>query len=96
MPSYRVTLTVGALAPGVAPESVVPSAAALAAERTVVEAQDVQLVRGVPRVVVRYESPDDRAAIGVADHVAAGVRRFAAVPEDRVTRRDGGRWVRVA
>jgi hypothetical protein len=96
MPSYRVTLAVGALAPTMRPEQVLPRAAALADERTVVEAQDVQLVRGEPRVVVRYEAEDDGVAMTVADHVTAGMRPEIEIRSDRVTRRDGGRWVPVA
>ncbi|MFZ7086949.1 hypothetical protein [Curtobacterium sp. RRHDQ10] len=96
MPSYRVTLVVGALAPAVRPEAVLPAAAALAAERAVVEAQDVQLVRGEPRLVVRYEAEHDGVATSVADHVVRGMGPVAAVPSHHVTRRDGGRWVPVA
>ncbi|KQO62490.1 hypothetical protein [Curtobacterium sp. Leaf261] len=96
MPSYRVTLVVGALAPTTGPEQVLPRAAALAAERTVVEAQDVQLVRGEPRAVVRYEAEDDGVATGIADHVTAGMRPDVEIRSADVTRRDGGRWVRVS
>jgi hypothetical protein len=96
MPSYRVTIGVGALAAHVRPESVLPTAAALAAEHTVVEAQDVQLVRGEPRIVVRYEAEDDGVAMSVAAVVVGGLAPTAQVVSDRVTRRDGGRWVAVA
>lgn len=96
MPSYRVTIGVGALAPQVRPEAVLPTAAALAAERAVVEAQDVQLVRGAPRIVVRYEAEHDGVAMAVAEHVLRGLVPVAEVLSDRVTRRDGGRWVAVA
>lgn len=96
MPSYRVTLAVGALAPTIDPEQVLPRAAALAAEHTVVEAQDVQLVRGEPRVVVRYEAEDDGVAMQVARYVTTGMRPDVEIHSDRVTRRDGGRWVPVA
>jgi hypothetical protein len=96
MPSYRVTLAVGALTAGTAPDSVLPSAADLVAERAVVEAKDVRLTRGVPAVVVRYEAEDDGVATAVAQHAVAGMRSRAEIRSSAVTRRDGGRWVPVA
>ena len=96
VPSYRVTLAVGALAPGIAPDAVLPAAAALAGERTVVEAQDVRLLRGVPCAVVRYEAAEDAEAIAVARHVVAGLRATVEVRSDVVTRRDGARWTPIA
>lgn len=96
MPSYRVTLAVGALAPGVAPDAVLPAAARLAGERAVVEAQDVRLLRGVPCAVVRYEAADDTEAVAVGRHVVSGLRDVVEVRSDIVTRRDGGRWTPIA
>lgn len=96
MPSYRVTLAVGALAPGVAPDAVLPAAARLVAERVVVEAQDVRLIRGVPCAVVRYEAGDDEVAIAVARLAVAGLRDTVEIRSDRVTRRDGGTWTPIA
>ncbi|WP_420368361.1 hypothetical protein [Curtobacterium sp. L1-20] len=95
MPSYRVTLAVGALAPGTAPDAVLPEAARLVAESTVVEAQDVRLLRGVPCAVVRYEAPSDDAAAAVADHAVAGLTPTVEVRSAVVTRRDGARWTPV-
>jgi len=96
VPSYRVTLAVGALAPGTAPDAVLPEAARLVGELTVVEAKDVQLLRGVPCVVVRYEAPTDEIAEAVAEHTVDGFTRVASVRSSAVTRRDGGRWTPVA
>lgn len=96
MPSYRVTLAVGALATGVAPDAVLPAAARSAAELTVVEAQDVRLLRGVPCAVVRYEAAEDAEAVTVARHVVEGLRDIVEVRSDRVTRRDGARWTPIA
>ncbi|WIE64018.1 hypothetical protein DEI99_012320 [Curtobacterium sp. MCLR17_036] len=96
MPSYRVTLAVGALAPGTAPDAVLPAAARLVAEHTVVEAQDVRLLRGVPCAVVRFEAPDDVTAAGIRDAAVTGLRDVVEVRSDVVTRRDGGRWTPVA
>ncbi|MFJ3321186.1 hypothetical protein [Curtobacterium sp. NPDC086286] len=96
MPSYRVTLAVGALAPGTAPDAVLPEAARLVAELVVVEARDVRLLRGVPCAVVRFESPSDDVADAVAEHAATGLRATAEVRSVVVTRRDGGRWTPIA
>lgn len=92
MPSYRVTLAVGALVAGTAPGAVLPETARLVAELTVVEAQDVRLLRGVPCAVVRFEAPSDDVAVTVAEHAVDGVTAFAEVSSAVVTRRDGARW----
>jgi hypothetical protein len=95
MPSYRVTLTVGTLRPGVRPDSVLPAAAASAAGLTTVEASDVTLVRGEPRLVVRYECAADEPAHRIGAVVEATVGELADVVQGRVTRRDGGAWTLV-
>ncbi|GAA3336880.1 hypothetical protein GCM10017714_01470 [Curtobacterium pusillum] len=95
VPSYRVTLAVGALAPGTAPAAVLPEAARLVAELTVVEAQDVRLLRGVPCAVVRFEAPEDDVALTVAEHAVDGLGSTAEVRSAIVTRRDGPRWTPV-
>ncbi|WP_144714949.1 hypothetical protein [Curtobacterium pusillum] len=95
MPSYRVTLAIGALAAGTTPDAVLPEAARLVAELTVVEAKDVQLLRGVPCAVVRFESPSDEIAEAVAEHAVDGLARVVEVRSAAVTRRDGGRWTPV-
>ncbi|WP_144751868.1 hypothetical protein [Curtobacterium pusillum] len=95
MPSYRVTLAVGALAPGATPDAVLPEAARLVAELTVVEAKDVQLLRGVPCAVVRFEAPSDEIASAVGSHAADGLAATAEVRSAAVTRRDGPRWTPV-
>ncbi|WP_439692211.1 hypothetical protein ACRQ4B_15100 [Curtobacterium sp. SP.BCo] len=92
MPSYRVTLAVGALVPGTTPDAVLPEAARLVAELTVVEARDVRVLRGVPCAVVRFEAPSDEIAEAVASHAADGLVATAEVRSAVVTRRDGSRW----
>lgn len=56
MPSFRVTMTVGALRPGVPADRVLPSAADAAAELTTVEASSVNVVRGEARLTVTRRS----------------------------------------
>ena len=55
-------MVVGDLRPGVDPAVVLPAAADAAAELTAVEAQYLEVVRGEPRLTVRFEAPDDEAA----------------------------------
>jgi hypothetical protein len=92
VPSYRVTLVVGLLHPGVDPASVLPAAAEAARSLTKVEAQDVAVVAGEARVVVRYLALGDTGALTVGRRVSDGVRALAEVRRADVDRRDGGRW----
>lgn len=92
MTSYRVTLVVGLLHPGVDPAAVLPAAAGAAQAVTKVEARDLAVVAGEARVVVRYLAADDAAAQRIGDRVLAGVRELGDVPSATVTRRDGPRW----
>lgn len=96
MPSYRVTLAVGALAPGTAPDAVLPEAARLVAELAVVEAKDVRLIRGVPCAVVRFEAGEDVLAEAIAEHAVDGLRPIVEIRSAVVTRRDGNRWTPIA
>jgi hypothetical protein len=96
MPSYRVTLAVGALAPGAAPDRVLPTAKDAAAELAIVEAADIQVVSGQARVVVRFTEDDAEVAEQIARHVAWATSKVAAVASWRLTERVGGRWGPVA
>lgn len=95
MSSYRITLGVGRLTPGVAPDAVLPAAADAAAEVTTVEARDVAVVKGEARITIRFTGDDDHAAARVADAVAGTTSRLAEVTRAALTRRDGGRWTRL-
>lgn len=92
VPSYRVRLAVGVLRPGADPADVLPAAVAAAREHTAVEAGDIDVVRGVPRVTVRFEAPDDLAAADVARIVVDRTEQLVDVDVSRVTRRYGARW----
>ena len=92
MPSYRVTLVVGALAPGTSPAAVLPAARDAAAELTTVEAFDVQVVAGQARIVVRFSADEYEIADQVGRHVASVVARLAAVEGWKLTERRGSRW----
>lgn|GEM_PF-249022 len=95
VPSYRVTLGVGLLLPGVDPAALLPAAADAARALTEVEAQDVAVVAGEARVVVRYLAGDDESAARIGRRVAHRARAFAQVRRAAVARRSGPRWVPV-
>jgi hypothetical protein len=92
VPSYRVILTVGALRPGTPPEDVVPTAAQSAAALAVVESSGLDVVRGEPRVTVRFTADDAGSAATVAERTVAGTGEIAEVVSWRLTERVGGRW----
>jgi hypothetical protein len=96
MPSFRVTLEIGELRAGVAPESVLPAAAAAAAGLTIVEASSLDVVRGSARITVRFTADDDASAFGMGTQVARKTRSLAEVPSWLVTRRVGAEWHPVA
>jgi len=95
VPSYRITMTVGALRPGAEPADVLPAAAREAARLATLEANDIQVVRGEPRLTVRFTADDDPMAERVAAGIRARTAQLAAVPRASITRRDGGAWTRV-
>lgn len=91
-----MTLAVGALAPGVAPDRVLPAAKEAARELAVVEAADLQVVSGQARIVVRFTADDAELAMQIGRHVASTTARLAAVDSWRITERSGARWEPVA
>lgn len=92
MPSYRVRMVVGVVHRGVDPADVLPAAVTAARALTAVEAGQVDVVRGLPCVTVRFEASDDLAAAGVGRAVVTRVDELAVVETSRVTRRFGNRW----
>lgn len=85
-------MIVGMLHAGVDPAEVLPAAADAARVRTAVEGTALEVVRGRPRLTVRYEAPDDLTAAGVGRAVVARVDELVDVETSRVTRRFGARW----
>ena len=92
MPSYRVLLVPGLLRAGTDPATVLPAAVAAAREHTTVEAGTVDVVRGQPRLTVRFEASDDLTAAHVGQAVVARAEELVVVETSRVTRRYGARW----
>ncbi len=89
-------MTIGGLLPGVAAETILPRAAAIVREVATVEADDLEVVGGAARVIVRFTGDDDGAAERIAEHALAGMGVVATVSGLRVTRRTGSRWVPIA
>ena len=92
MPSYRVLLVPGLLRAGTDPADVLPAAVEAARLHTTVEAGAVDVVRGQPRLTVRYEAADDLTAAHVGQVVVARAEELVVVETSRVTRRHGARW----
>ena len=92
VPSFRITLIIGALRPGVAPDSVLPHLAAAAAELTTVEASDLAVVAGSPRAIVRFTADDAPMALRIGDHVLAAARTRVEPVSWQVTERVKARW----
>jgi hypothetical protein len=83
-------MVVGMLHRGVDPEGVLPAAMDAAGEHT--EGGQIEVVRGVPQLTVRFEAPDDVAAAAVGQAVVARADELVDVEGHRVMRRYGARW----
>lgn len=92
MPSYRVRMIVGDLRPGVDPAEVLPAAADAARGLAAVEGTTLEVVRGEPRLTVRFEAPDDETAGAVRHAVVSRTDALVEVMVGRLTRRWGARW----
>ena len=88
-------MTIGSLHAGSAPESVLPAAAAEAAEMTTVEASDLAVVAGSARATVRFTADDAATALRIGAHALEGTRARAGVVTWQVTERVHGRWLPV-
>jgi hypothetical protein len=95
MPSYRVTLVVGTLQPGVDPGRILPTAKEAALELAVVEAADVQVVSGQARIVIRFAADEGEIAAQIGQHVASTVSKLANVTTWSITERVRNLWVAV-
>jgi hypothetical protein len=92
MPSFRVTMVIGALRQGVLPQAVLPAAAAAASELTTVEASDLAIVAGSARITVRFTSEDAELARQIGEHVVASTSALAETQRWQVTERVKSRW----
>jgi len=95
VPSYRVSIGVGLLHPGVDPAGVVPAAASAARELATVESSDLAVTHGEARISVRFTVADDEHALAVGQHVVAAVDRLGGTSRPTLDRRAGPRWTAV-
>ncbi|WP_417234905.1 hypothetical protein [Arthrobacter sp.] len=98
MPSFRVQLNILALRPGHRPEAVMDAAVAALGTRHHVEANQLDIVGGVPRITLRFTveeeeyDADARAARSAAALMRAEVEQVARTRDLVVLRRARGRW----
>ncbi|MCX7522557.1 hypothetical protein OSC27_09755 [Microbacterium sp. STN6] len=88
-----MTITIGALRPGVSPQQVLPAATDAAAELTTAEASNVAVVRGEARLTVRFAADDDELAAQIAQHVVETTATLAEPAAWQITRRSQNRWL---
>ncbi|WP_113716723.1 hypothetical protein [Arthrobacter dokdonensis] len=99
MPSFRATIQITGLRPGHAPEEVMDTAVAVVASRHVVEANQLDVVAGVPRITVRFmvEGSEYDAENHLARDTAAslqhGLGSVALTGALRTFRRSAGKWL---
>ena len=98
MPSFRLELEIGELRPGRAPNEVMDAArSALSAHH--VDATDIAVSHGTPRILVRFTVPDsseadeNQAARLAAVQARDSVLGVAGTGQLWVMRRRGGRWL---
>ncbi|GAA4660931.1 hypothetical protein [Arthrobacter cryoconiti] len=99
MPSFRATLQITGLRPGHAPGEVMDMAIAVVGSSHVVEANQLDVVAGVPRITIRfmveaseYDS-ENRSARDTAASLAHGVNSVATTGVLRTYRRSAGKWL---
>lgn len=81
------------LRPGRSPHDVEEAARAAVGDTTVLESFRVDVVRGEPRVTVRFTGTDDSEARSVHERTLAAVTRVAEVPRRLLGRVVSGRTV---
>lgn len=98
MPSFRVQLSILGLKPGNPPEAVMETAVAALGSAHHVEANQLDIVAGVPRITLRFMVPANEYAVENSQARRAAISMRAAVEEVaqgrdlRVLRRIRGRW----
>jgi hypothetical protein len=101
MPSYRAVLQITGLRPGNAPERVMEAAAEALGSRHLVEATQLNVVRGVPEITLRFlvEAGNDDDELAAARESAFAmhdaVEDVATTGRLRLLRQRRGKWVPV-
>jgi hypothetical protein len=99
VPSFRATIQITGLRPGHAPEEDMDTAEAVVASRHVVEANQLDVVAGGPRITVRFmvEASEYDAENSLARDAAAslqhGVNVVATTTALKAFRRSAGKWL---
>ncbi len=100
VPSYRVELEIGDLRPGRTPKEVMNVALDACGEHHV-DASDVAVFNGIPRIVIRFSVPassddaENAAARATADRIREAVEAVARSGRRRILRRRRGAWLPV-
>jgi hypothetical protein len=76
----------------ISPDRVLPTAADAARELTTVEAADLGIVAGAPRITIRFTAGDSELALQLGSQVASATDAVAEVLQWKVTERVKGRW----
>lgn len=99
MPSFRATIQITGLRPGHAPAEVMDTAVAVVGSSHVVEANQLDVVAGVPRITVRFMveaseyDAENRLARDAAASLQHGVNSVALTGSLRTFRRSAGKWL---
>ncbi len=97
MPSYRLEIEIGDLLPGRSPEQVMDAAVSALGHH--IDATDITVVAGTPRILVRFTVPassgyDEDAAARTASRASReAVDTVATTGRYRLLRRYRGTWV---
>ena len=101
MPSFRAQLNIVGLRPGHRPEAVMDTAVAALAGRHHVEANQLDIVAGIPRITLRFtveeleRDVENSTARESAALMRAAVEAVAVTQRLAVLRRVRGRWMAV-
>jgi hypothetical protein len=98
MPSFRAQLNITGLRPGHVPEQVMEAAVDAVGSAHVVEANQLDVVAGVPRITVRFTvdpnayDAENRQALQAAANMRHAVEQVATTDRLAVLRRSRGKW----
>ncbi|MDJ0354840.1 hypothetical protein [Paenarthrobacter sp. PH39-S1] len=101
MPSFRAILKISGLRPGSAPDSVMSTAVEALGSIHLVEANQLDIVGGVPQISLRFTveagqyDDENRQARNAGMSVRHAVESVAVTGPLRVTRRIRGKWIPV-
>jgi hypothetical protein len=99
MPSFRATLKIMGLRPGNAPENVMSTAVDALGSMHLVEANQLDIIAGVPRITLRFtveasqDDVEDRQARNAGASMRHAVESVAVTGGLQVLRRRRGKWI---